>query len=403
MKNFFGGALLLLGALVLSGCSGIGGGESASAPPDVKVIPGDGGATITWTMESGVEYWVFSAAAPSVSPESWASLPQAKVVRNGTSPQIVTGLTNGTTYSFTVNGRKSGGPGGSGSPSISIIPRLAGLVWTLGTPLASTNLKGLGFAFVIYPGIYVTVGAGGTAFGSVDAITWTAVTTGVTADLNAVAYGGGNHVAVGAGGTVINSLDALAWTTRTSGTTNDLNSIVLGSNGLVAVGNNGAVLRSNDGGNGWVVGASGTTANLYGVAFGSGRYIAVGAGGTVLTSADGDTWTAQTSGTTRELRSVAYSAARTLYAAVGANGTIITSPDAVTWTSLASVTTNTLNSVNYGNQFTVAGNAGTILVSTDGVTFQAVPSGTTSNLNAVLFGLLGYGIVGVGGVNLSSY
>ena len=49
------------------------------------------------------------------------------------------------------------------------------------------------------------------------------------------------------------------------------------------------------------------------------------------------------------------------------------------------------------------GDAGTILVSTDGVNWTVVPSGTTANLNAVLFGLLGYGIVGAGGVNLSSY
>ena len=403
MKSFIVRSLLLLGALLVNACNGVGGGSSASPPGDVKVIPGDGGATVTWTMQPGVEYWLFSAASPTITPETWASLVQPKVVRNAVSPQIVTGLTNGTTYSITINGRSSGGPGGSGSPSIAVVPRLAGLAWTLGAPLVSTDLRGLGFASINYPGIFVTVGAGGTAFISADAITWTAVSTGVTTTLNAEAYGGGKHVAVGAGGTIINSLDAQTWATVTSPTTNDLNSVILGPNGLVAVGNNGTILRSSDGGNGWNSGTSGTTNNLYGIATTGTVYIAVGANGTILTSKDGDSWTAATSSTTQDLRSVAYSVTRTLAVAVGAKGTIVTSADLATWASVTPVTTNNLNGISVGNQFTVAGDAGTIVVSSDGVVWTPVPSGTTAKLNATIFGLLGYSIVGVGGVNLSSY
>ena len=48
---------------------------------------------------------------------------------------------NGKVYSFTVNGRKDSGPGGSGSPSISTIPRVAGLSWNAGTPLATSSLN----------------------------------------------------------------------------------------------------------------------------------------------------------------------------------------------------------------------------------------------------------------------
>ena len=62
-----------------------------------------------------------------------------------------------------------------------------------------------------------------------------------------------------------------------------------------------------------------------------------------------------------------------------------------------------LNSITLGGQFTAVGDLGTILVSTDGKTWGQAPSGTTARLNAVVFGLLGYGAVGVGGVNLSSY
>lgn len=402
MKKFLARSLLVLSALFATACN-VGGGSSVSPPTDVKVVAGDGGATVSWTMESGVEYWVFSAAASSISSDNWSTLPQAKVARNATSPQIVTGLVNGTTYSFTVNGRSSGGPGGSGSPSISVVPRLSGLSWTLGTPLASSNLKGLGFIALTFPGLFVTVGAGGTAFGSPDAINWTAVTSGVTTDLNAVTYGGGKFAAVGTGGVIINSIDATTWATVTSGTTNDLYAIAVGSGGLVAVGANGTILRSSDGGNGWSAPGSGTTNHLYGVSFANSQYVAVGANGTVLTSTDGDSWTVHTTPATQDLKSVTYSVGNLLYVAVGAAGTMLSSPDAITWTAITPVTANSLNGISFGNQYTAVGDNGTILASTDGVNWQVVPSGTTNNLNAVLFGLVGYAAVGAGGVNLSSY
>ncbi len=402
MMKFLARSLLVLGALFATGCN-VGGGKSSSAPPDVKVVAGDGGATVSWTMESGVEYWVFSAAASSISPESWASLPQARVVRNATSPQIVAGLTNGTTYSFTVNGRRSGGPGGAGSPSISIVPRLAGLQWSQGLPLASSNLKGIGFVFLTSPGTLVTVGAAGTAFASNDAINWTAVNSGVTTDLNAVAYGGGKFVAVGTGGVAINSVDAATWSTSSSGTTNDLNALAVGGNGVVAVGAGGTILRTVDGGANWSVEGSGTTTNLYGATYGNGKYVAVGAAGTVLTSVDGNSWTLGTATGTQDLKSVAYSIKLLLFVAVGNGGVMYSSPDAITWTAITPVTTNALNGITFGNQFTAVGANGTIVASTDAVNWQIVPSGTTANLNAVLFALVGYSAVGAGGVNLSSY
>ena len=402
MMKFFVRSLLVLGALVVAACN-VSGGSSANSPANVKVVAGDGGVTVTWTMEPGVEYWVFSAAASSISTDNWSTLPQAHVVRNATSPQILTGLVNGTTYSFTVDGRISGGPGGPGSPSISIVPRLAGLSWAAGAPLASANLKGLGFVTLTLPGRFVAVGAGGTAFTSSDAISWTAVTSGVSATLNGVAYGGGQYVAIGAGGVIIKSVDATTWTTASSGTTGDLYAITIGINGLIAVGANGTILRSSDGGNAWTVQTSGTTKHLFGVTYANLQYIAVGAGGTLLTSLDGNTWTAGTTPTVENLTSVIYGGGSLLYMAVGAAGTMISSPDAITWTAIAPVTLKQLNAITFGNQFIAVGDSGTIVASTDGKTWQIVPSGTTSNLNAVLFGLVGYAPIGVGGVNLTSY
>ena len=404
MRNLLVRILLVAGALFIAGCGGgLSSGSSANPPSDVKVTPGDSGVTVTWTMEPGVEYWVFTAATTNLTTGNWATQPQARAVRDARSPTVITGLANGTTYSVTVNGRKDGGPGGEGSTSISFVPRLAGLVWTPGTPLQVAELRGLSFAALTFPGIYVTVGSAGAAFISADGVSWTAVSTGVTTQLNASVYGGGRHVAVGAGGTIITSPEAQVWTRQTSPTTNDLNGIAVAGNGLVAVGNGGTIIRSPDGGVSWASSNSGTTANLNAVtAFGN-SYVAVGANGTILTSNDAESWTPQTSGTTKTLRSVAFSATLPLLVAVGDDGTILTSPDAITWTPSTSGTTVNLNGVSLGGQFTAVGDLGTILVSTDGKNWNRVASGTTSKLNAVLFGLVGYAAVGVGGVNLTSF
>ena len=82
-------------------------------------------------------------------------------------------------------------------------------------------------------------------------------------------------------------------------------------------------------------------------------FIAVGGSGTILTSPDGTTWTAQTSGTSNDLRSVAYDGSSTIVA-VGFSGTILTSSDGTTWTSRTSGTSKDINNVHYGNSSFVA-------------------------------------------------
>ena len=55
-------------------------------------------------------------------------------------------------------------------------------------------------------------------------------------------------------------------------------------------------------------------------------FLAVGASGTILTSADGTCWTAQTSGTTNNLRAFAIKPS-TIGVVVGYSGTILTTTD----------------------------------------------------------------------------
>ena len=108
----------------------------------------------------------------------------------------------------------------------------------------------------------------------------------------------------------------------------------------------------------------------------SGLFIAVGASGTLLTSPCGTTWTAQTSGTSNYLRSVAYDGSSTLVA-VGNSGTILSSSDGTTWTSRTSGTSDNITNVFYktGGGFVATGGNGLLIISADGTTWTSKTSG----------------------------
>lgn len=98
--------------------------------------------------------------------------------------------------------------------------------------------------------------------------------------------------------------------------------------------------------------------------------VATGSSGTIITSPNATTWTARTSGTTNNLKGVAYSPPLGLYAAVGSGGTILRSADGITWITCVSPTPRDLNSVEWdakAAQFVAVGNAKTVVVSSDGI------------------------------------
>jgi len=396
----------ILAGLLVAGCGGNGSGNSADPPANVVALAGDGRITVTWPMESGVDYWMFYANATSISTSNWTTIPGSKLVIGAASPFVASGLSNGAVYSFTLNGRTNGGPGGPGTPSVSAIPRLAGTVtaglpapWTPGALLGANDLRGVTFGTV-----FVAVGANGAAFSSIDGTTWTALNSAVASNLNAAVYRG-VYLAAGDGGTMLYSIDTIIWTPQNTGTANNLNAIATNSGRFVAVGANGTIVSSVDGIN-WVAAAnSATTNDLFAVtAFSNSLWIAVGANGTLVTSADGSTWTAAASNTAFDLKGVASGVSTatnaTLFVAVGANGTLITSPDAATWTEQSAIGTNTLAAVTYGTQFIAVGAKGSIFTSTDGTTWADQPSTTNSNLNAIVHAPFSYSVVGAAGVNL---
>jgi hypothetical protein len=428
------------------------GASSAPPPTGVTATAGDSSVSISFTGQPGVTYWLFFAqTANNVTPDNCTSFPSCQIIAGVVSPALVykpsdgivnpgftvnagvTGLTNGATYSFSINGRKNGGPGGSGSPSVSAVPRLAGdaATWTTGTPPASTDLNGVATGTATISGVrgnvYVAAGANGTVFYSTDGTTWNAglvAAPGTSANLDAVVANntigsnGTRFVAAGASGTILYSSDAQNWTSEVSPTTNEIFGLAFGGGKYVAVGAGGTILTSGDGVN-WTAQTSGTSNNLYGVAYAGGTYVAVGAAGALLTSTDGVTWTAGTGTplTTNDLKGVSYGGAYASYPSacspaivcgvntfvvVGAAGTLITSVDGgASWVLQTPITTTNLNAVTYGHQFIAVGDSGGIYTSTDGMAWapQAV-AGATGNLYSVSHGSFDYSAVGAAGLNL---
>lgn len=410
MKRFICLFVALLAAAMLNGCGNKS--ASADAAPDFKATPGDGQVTLTWTAAPDVDYWLFYATGTSVTTANWLQIGGRAVV-SATSPYSITGLTNNTAYSFTMNGRKNGGPGGPGAATQVVTPRFAGTNWSVGTPVGTGRLNGvsaLGASNVI-------VGANGVIFAGAAGAATAQTNPAAPLDLNAVAYGGSGFVAVGAAGAALFTTDAVTWTTKSTGTTADLYALTTpGSGAFVAVGAAGTTVYSADG-NTWGTPVVAGNRALYAVSYGVGRYVAVGAAGTIVTSTDGTTWVAATSGTSNDLRGVGYGALLTttgtgaaavtsttnIFVATGVAGTILTSADGLTWTVRTPLSATTMNAVTFGGQFVAVGNAGSIYTSLDGATWTRQTSGTSNDLTALARTTSGYVAVGAQGAYLSSF
>jgi hypothetical protein len=402
--------------LALAGCGGIIGGQGypAPAPTNVKAVAGDGIVTVSWDMSPNVQYWLFHAAANSITPHSCISLPACATVIDASSPAVITGLANGTTYSFTIDGRVNNGPAGPGSSSVSAVPRPAGTTWSVGSQIGTNDLHGIsyGTAPVTVSGItgnaFVAVGSNEALYFSPDGKNWSPATTApittpaANANLNASIAYGSTYVAVGANGVVLYSSNATTWTQAAAATANELFGVASnGAGGFVAVGANGSIITSS-GGLTWAAATSPTTNNLYAITYANGRYVAVGAAGTLLTSTDGINWQSFTPQTTNDLKGVAYGS--TAFVAVGAAGTLVVSTDGGTTWALqpTPISTLNINAATYSSQFIAVGDAGGVFTSSDGVNWQPQSSGTSMPLFAVTHGLYGYSAAGSAGTNLTA-
>jgi uncharacterized delta-60 repeat protein len=171
----------------------------------------------------------------------------------------------------------------------------------------------------------------------------------------------------------------------------------------------GLLVRSANGQQQWTQAAAPTSQDLWSVCYGD-RYVAVGIGGTILTSPDGQTWTAQQSGTANWLVAVRWDGRQ--YLAVGDQGIILTSPDGVTWTKRFSggprlngiaITHNGFAPANL--LYVAVGEAGATVTSTDAITWTSGSAGVPGWLHGIAAGNVpsgpGVEVVGQGGTILS--
>jgi hypothetical protein len=85
-----------------------------------------------------------------------------------------------------------------------------------------------------------------------------------------------------------------SWAGRyVTGLTDNLNAVAFGNGVFVAVGDNSTVATSTDGAS-WNVGSAGAYGNLLGVRFLNGEFVAVGSTDKILSSTDGTSWSAET-------------------------------------------------------------------------------------------------------------
>jgi photosystem II stability/assembly factor-like uncharacterized protein len=427
MKRYFAFiAVAVAAALLLAGCIGSG-GSAAPAPTGVNVVAKDSRVIVTWDMVPGVQYWVFGAVGDGVTPQNCASKTCGTAV-NVTSPAVLWRLgtnyliTNGTQYSFSVNARTNGGPGGPGSAAVTATPRISGDTWVSSAAPTTNALRGV--AYGVVDSKFVAAGDLGTLLSSTDGKTWATLNSPTTANFNAVSYDTSynKYQAVGAGGMVYalspGSSTPSTWVAQTSNTTKDLFAVArIGATSIIT-GAAGTIITSVDGATTWSSPQTTNTTNaLRGATYGYSStlgnvFVVVGDAGTVLHSADGSTWTpaSSTSGVTASLKSV--TAGYGVFIAVGDGGTVLTSPDAETWTlqlSTSIPSAAALNSVTYLalHRFMAVSNNGNIYYSDYanlGATWTAVtPQVTTSPLNTIVTGVLNdYAVVGADGTNLYS-
>ncbi len=234
------------------------------------------------------------------------------------------------------------------------ISTLHAQTWTALTSGTTANLYGVYFTdantgYAVGGGIYKTTN-GGTSWASLNVTAFTGATfQAVQFSSATVGYVVGRN---NSGGLIIKTTDAgVTWTAHTAGTLQSLRAVYyLNPNHQYASGTGGAIVESN-GGSTWTAQTTGVSLVLSGIYFSDFNHgCAVGSLNTLIkTSNAGTTWTAATtpSGPARSWNAVAFGSGSTGYA-VGSAGAIIKTIDSgSTWTAQAPPTTTELFSVSF--------------------------------------------------------
>jgi hypothetical protein len=132
--------------------------------------------------------------------------------------------------------------------------------------------------------MFVAVGNSGTILTSLNGITWTAYSTGITYTINAVTWANNKFVAIcGGGGPILVSGTSLSFTLQAAPTVKQLETITWAGNKYIVAGASGTVLGSPTTA-AWTSYTPVTTSSIYGLTFGNSQIVGVGANGLILTS-----------------------------------------------------------------------------------------------------------------------
>ena len=233
--------------------------------------------------------------------------------------------------------------------------------WDFGDGAVSTNTASVSHSWMI-GGTYnisltVTDMKGGTVTANKSVTvsdplsTWTQRTSGTTAHLKDIVYGGGKLLAVGsAKGTWCGSTDGSSWTTGTiwvSGNTAynmTAQSVIHDGSQFVVAGYDYdfgipdwiGVIYTSPNGTTWTRRHNTAAGEFRDVAVGGGLYVAVGDDGTIWRSTNSAvTWSPISSGITQHLRGVAWDGSKFVTVGSfgnGSSGVVLTSTDGITWT-----------------------------------------------------------------------
>jgi hypothetical protein len=404
---------LLLSALlslVLVACGGKG--DSASAPIDFVATAGDGQVTLTWTAAPGVEYWLWYAPGTLAVGQDILQASGHRSAQPATSPFILAVNNANAPYTFTIDGRTGGGPGGPKAAFQYATSRPAGTNWTAGNLNTTTTntLRAATFG-QDSSGAYNFLAVGDTrtlyykSTTDADSANWTQITSATTigsnANLNAAAYASGRFLVGDSTGNIYYSTDLSTWT-ATAARPASINAMATNGTAAVAVGNGGVVWYAADGIT-WVAATAvpAGTPNLRGVSYlASGYWVAVGDSGTIWLSTDAVNWFVPTGYTavSQSLYGVAYRPALTInpvdgsavtysaqYVFVGSSGRYVSTNDLTNWSSGTVAGAANLTAVSgTASQFLAVDSAGKAFKLVDGTTWSSAITASSAGLNAAI-------------------
>jgi hypothetical protein len=181
------GAAVLMGAGLLGPLPAFAVGTTPGAPTIESAVPGDGSATVTYDApgdDGGSPITLYSAACTS----SDGGAPGSAQTPDGTvAPLLVSGLTNGNTYTCVVTATNENGDGPASGPSTTFVPYTVPDAPTIGTATGGNAAASVTFTAPAFDGGSPITGytatcasSNGGATGSVGGAGSPIVVTGLT-------------------------------------------------------------------------------------------------------------------------------------------------------------------------------------------------------------------------------